>query len=360
MPELSVVVPTYRGEASLPELLERLRGALAGIDYEVVVVNDASPDGTWPLLESLATSHPELVAVDLMSNRGQAMATMAGLAQARAPLVATMDDDLQQPPEDLPVLIEALESNPRWDAVIGRWGRDHSSLFRRFGSWLYGASDRLSHGTPKGFRHTSFRLLRRRLVDALLEHQTRTPVLGPLIVQLSAEVHNVDVQHDERRHGTSTMTLAETVSRLLTNVVHGTAFPLRFISRLGIVTAVLAIGLAAYFFFRWLFGADTPLGWASVFVATTFFGGVILFAIGVLGEYTSVIVREVRRPPRWTVRSLLRSADGSPGGGPHRPDGDGLAGHEPGDDAGHRSGRDRDRDPGGRQAAEPGGEEGPA
>jgi glycosyltransferase involved in cell wall biosynthesis len=360
MPELSVVVPTYRGEASLPELLERLRTALADRDYEVVVVNDASPDGTWDLLEGLAASHPELVAVDLMANRGQAMATMAGLAQTRAPLVATMDDDLQQFPEDLPILIEALEANPRWDAAIGRWERDHSSLFRRFGSWLYGVSDRRSHGTPKGFRHTSFRLMRRRLVDALLEHQTRTPVLGPLIVQLSGEVHNVEVRHDERRHGRSTMTLAETVSRLLTNVVHGTAFPLRFISRVGIVTAMLAIVLAAVFFFRWLFGADTPLGWASTFVTTTFFGGMILFAIGVLGEYTSVIVREVRRPPRWNVRALIRSADEAPGGRPHGADGDRLARHEPGDDPGHRGAGDGDGDPGSRQAAEPGGQERPA
>jgi glycosyltransferase involved in cell wall biosynthesis len=360
MPELSVVVPTYRGEAALPELLDRLRGALQGVDYEVVVVNDASPDGTWALLESLAASHPELVAVDLMANRGQAMATMAGLAHARAPLVATMDDDLQQPPEDLPVLIEALDANPRWDAVIGRWERDHSSLFRRFGSWLYGASDRMSHGTPKGFRHTSFRLLRRRLVDALLEHETRTPVLGPLIVQLSGEVHNVDVGHEERRHGRSTMTLTETVTRLLTNVVHGSAFPLRLISRIGVGTAVLAIALAAFFFLRWLFGAETPLGWASVFVATTFFGGVILFAIGVLGEYTSVIVREVRRPPRWTVRSLLRSADGSPGGRPHDGDGGRLARRETGDDPRDRIGRDRQRDAGGGQGREPGGEQRPA
>ena len=122
-----------------------------------------------------------------------------------------------------------------------------------------------------------------------------------------------------------------------------------------LVTAMLAIVLAAVFFFRWLFGVDTPLGWASVFVATTFFGGVILLAIGVLGEYTSVIVREVRRPPRWTVRALLRSAEESPGGAPHHADGDGLPRHEPGDDPGDRSGRDRDGDPGGRQAAEPGG-----
>ena len=307
MPFLSVVVPTYRGAPALAELLERLRRALAGVDYEVVVVNDASPDDTWDRLEALAPEHPELVAVDLLANRGQALATLCGLAHARGDLVATMDDDLQHPPEELPRLLEALEAHPNWDAVVGVWPRDHGPL-RAAGSWLFARVDRLAHGTPRGFRHTAFRVIRRPLVDALLSHESRTPLFGPLLTQLSGEVHNVPVAHHPRRHGSSTISLRRAASSVRANLIHGTTLPLRLLSRLGVLCAAAAFVLALVFLVRWLAGADTPPGWASVFLATVFFGGVALFGLGLLGEYVGLMIQEVRRPPPearpfWSGRS---------------------------------------------------------
>jgi polyisoprenyl-phosphate glycosyltransferase len=301
---LSVVIPTYRSAPALGELLDRLRTALAGVDYEVVVVNDASPDDTWQRLEALAPQHPELVAVDLLANRGQALATLCGVAYARGDLVATMDDDLQHPPEELPRLLEALAANPRWDAVVGNWPRDHGPV-RAAGSWLFGWIDRLAHGTPKGFRHTAFRVMRRPLADALLSHESRTPLFGPLLTQLSNEVHNVPVAHDARKHGSSTLSLRALAHQVTANLIHGTTLPLRLMSRAGLSCAALAVLLGIVFFARWLAGADTPPGWASVFMATVFLGGATLFGLGLLGEYIGLIIQEVRRPPRWSVRRVL-------------------------------------------------------
>ncbi|HUU61477.1 MAG TPA: hypothetical protein VMX37_03735, partial [Acidimicrobiia bacterium] len=217
---------------------------------------------------------------------------------------ATMDDDLQHPPEQLPRLLEALVANPRWDAVVGTWPRDHGS-FRTAGSWLFGWVDRLAHGTPKGFRHTAFRVMRRPLVDALLSHESRTPLFGPLLTQLSSEVHNVPVTHDPRKHGSSTLSLRAAVRQVSDNLIHGTTLPLRLLSRLGLLFATVAFVLAVVFFARWLAGADTPPGWASVFMATVFFGGAALFGLGLLGEYVGLIIQEVRRPPRWSVRRVI-------------------------------------------------------
>lgn len=306
MPDLSIVVPTYRGAASLAELLDRVEQAMTprGVAYEVIVVNDASPDDTWERLEALSQGHPELVAVDLLANRGQAVATLAGLSYARGELVATMDDDLQQPPEELPVLIDALAAHPRWDAAVGTWRRDHGA-FRAIGSWVHALVDRLAHGTPLSFRHTSFRVMRRPLVDALLAHETRTPVLGPLITQLSSQTHNVAVEHHPRKHGSSTITVRESMSRVVTNLIHGTTLPLRLLSRLGLLVAFAALVVAAVFLVRWIVGTDAPPGWTSSFLASLFFGGMTLFGIGLLGEYTSVVIREVRRPPKWSVRTVI-------------------------------------------------------
>jgi dolichol-phosphate mannosyltransferase/undecaprenyl-phosphate 4-deoxy-4-formamido-L-arabinose transferase len=272
---------------------------------EIVLVNDASPDATWSVIEELARSHNCVVGLDLMSNHGQALATLCGIAHARGRLVATMDDDLQQPPEELGKLLDALDTHPEWDAAIGRWDRDQAKVSKRFGSWLHAAVDRYVQGTPGSFRHTSFRVLRRPLADALVEHETRTPVLSPLIRQLSGQVHNVDVEHAERPYGTSTITLRESVNRVTTNIIHGTTLPLRILSRLGAAAAAFSLLLAAFFIARAAAGIQTPPGWASQTLITVFFGGMCLLGIGVIGRYLGVIVEETRGRPKWAVRTVL-------------------------------------------------------
>jgi polyisoprenyl-phosphate glycosyltransferase len=291
----------------LPELVARTDEFFAArqLRGEIILVNDASPDATWSVVEELARAHSSVVGVDLMANQGQALATLCGIAHSRGRLVATMDDDLQQWPEDLAKLLAALNDHPEWDAAIGTWRRDHATLVRRLGSWVHAAADRYVHGTPAGFRHTSFRMMRRPLADALIEHETRTPVLGPMIRQLSTQVHNVEVRHSERRNGRSTITLRASVNRVITNVIHGTTLPLRLLSRLGAFAAALSVFLAAFFIARWAAGIQTPPGWASQLLITVFFGGMCLLGIGIIGRYLGLIVEETRGRPKWTVRTVL-------------------------------------------------------
>jgi dolichol-phosphate mannosyltransferase/undecaprenyl-phosphate 4-deoxy-4-formamido-L-arabinose transferase len=305
--DISVVVPTYKGARSLPDLVQRTEAFFAErkLRGEIVLVNDSSPDDTWSVIEELVRTHRSVVAIDLMTNEGQALATLCGIAHARGRFVATMDDDLQQWPEELGTLLDALDEHPEWDAAVGTWSRDHTTITKRFGSWLHAKVDHYVHHTPVGFRHTSFRVMRRPLADALVEHQTRTPVLSPMVRQLSSEVHNVDVRHSEREHGNSTITLRESVSRVITNIVHGTTLPLRLLSRVGAAAAVLSVVLAIFFVARWAAGIETPPGWASELLLILFFGGMSLLGIGVIGRYLGVIVEETRGRPKWAVRRVL-------------------------------------------------------
>jgi glycosyltransferase involved in cell wall biosynthesis len=310
-PELSIVVPTYGGRDSLAPLLQRLRVTLERrpIDYEVIIVNDASPDGTWSVLGALAQEHPELHAIDLLNNHGQPVATVCGLHYARGELIATMDDDLQHPPEELPKLLDALEAHPEWDAVVGSWSRDEGR-WRDFGSIVHQVLDRLAHGTPMDFRHSGFRLMRRPAVRAIVDHQTRAPVVGPLLKQVARRVHNVEVAHHDREFGRSGFTVAEGVRHVLTNFMHGTALPLRMLSRFGVLCSAFAVLIGSFFIVRWMLGFETPPGWASNFLATIFFGGATLFGVGILGEYTHLVLREARQPPRWNVRGEIDPAPG--------------------------------------------------
>lgn len=304
--ELSVVIPTYNGAGSLPQLLDRLAIVLQehGVAYEVIIVNDASPDDTWTVLESTLGKHRELRAIDLMVNHGQAIASLCGLAHARGQLIATMDDDLQHPPEELPRLLQAMEQHPGWDAVVGSWPRDEG-LLRDIGSWINEAVDRWAHGTPKGFRHTAYRVMRRRLVAALVSHDTRTPVLWSLLWQCSNRIHNLDVEHSPRPYGRSGFTLRYGLKTVATNFFQASTLPLRTLSAFGMTVSIMAALVATAYVLRWSFGATTPPGWTSSFLAITFFGGASLFGLGLIGEYISLIMQEVRRPPPWNIRDSL-------------------------------------------------------
>lgn len=303
-PAVSVVVPSYRGAGSLPPLVEALDEALAPRlgTFEVLVVNDGSPDDTEQVLADLSRDRPWLRGITLLRNHGQATATMCGLAHARGDLVATMDDDLQHPPDQLVVLIDALTDDPELDAVVGTWRRDEG-LWRDMGSRIHGWADRLAHGTPKGFHHSAFRVIRRPVAAAMVDHRTRTPAVGPLLTQSTTRVANVPVRHDTRSIGVSNFRAAHGVRAVVTNFIQGSTLPLRVMSGFGFVTAMVAFLTGGIFAVRGLIGGDTPPGWLSAFLATVFFGGIILFQIGLLAQYIHLIVREVRGSPRWTIRS---------------------------------------------------------
>lgn len=307
--DISVVVPTYRGEQSLRPLVERLSDVLAKHgSYEIIIVNDGSPDGTWPRLMELAASHPQLIALDLLHNRGQPMATMCGLDHANGHVVVTMDDDLQHPPEEIPKLLEALHDNPDWDAVVGSWRRDEGG-WRNIGSRIHAAADRLAWGTSADFHHTAFRAIRRQAVDALVANETRAPVVGPLLTRSAGNVHNVEVQHDERQIGSSNFTFISGAKRVLANFAQGSVAPLNALTAFGFITALGSFLATLLFLARWALGANSPAGWLSAFLATLFFGGSSLLGLGVLGQYVQYLVREVRGDPRWAIRREIGAAD---------------------------------------------------
>lgn len=306
-PDLSVVIPTYNSASSLDILLDRLEAVLLrrNISFEIVLVNDASPDDTFAVLSKMIQDRPYLRVIDLQINHGQARATMCGLAYASGRLVATMDDDLQQPPEELPTLLDALETHPDWDAVVGSWKRDEG-LLRNFGSWVHAAADRLAYGTPREWRHTTFRVMRRPVIDALVANETRTPVVTPLLRQVASRVHNVEVEHHDRPHGSSGFRMIHGVRTVAGNFLSASTLPLRALWVFGVLSSVVAFLVGLVYLVGWALGRlSPPPGFLSTFLIVTFFGGATLFGMGLLGEYMALIMREVRRPPRWAIRQII-------------------------------------------------------
>ena len=307
VPEVSVIVPCYGGALALPELLSRLDAALdrLGVASEIVLVDDCSPDGLALAVQRELPAYPRLRYIELMFNTGQFRALMCGFAHARGRYVVTMDDDLQHPPEEIAKLYGHLRDNPQLDAVFGAYEKKQHSGGRNFGSWLLRMVNTWIFHKPPGLVMSSFRCLRRELVDALLANHTRYPVIGPLILSSTRRIDNVSVRHDERRHGKSNYSLARLVRTTLDNILSFSSLPLQVISIGGVCISLLSFTLGGiYAIVHLIRGGGVP-GWTSLFLAVNFYAGLGLLSVGITGEYLVRIIGESRGQPLYVVRRRL-------------------------------------------------------
>lgn len=201
-PQYSVVIPVYNSAPIVGATIEQTLAFFErrGSSCEIIAVNDGSTDGSWEVLRRLAQAHSCVTAVDLTANRGQHTATLCGLARSTGAAVITLDDDLQQPPGEIARLIEKYADGH--DLVCGRFVQ-HRGAVRRLGSWTVALLDRWLFDTPRGFVFTSFRLMRRDVVERVCGYRVRDPYLRGLLVLCATSPANVWVEHRPRPVGRS-------------------------------------------------------------------------------------------------------------------------------------------------------------
>jgi glycosyltransferase involved in cell wall biosynthesis len=236
-------------------------------------------------------------------NVGQFRATICGFEHAQGRFVVTMDDDLQNPPEEVSLLVAGIAESPEMDCVVGAYRMKQHSAIRKLGTRLLGRVHEIIYGKPKGLRITVFRIMRRSLVDALLEHRTVMPNIGPLILKSTHRICNVEVEHRPRPMGKSGYSLFRLMQIFFGQIISASTLPLKFLSGIGLVSAFLSALIGGFYAVQHLLGRIAVPGFASQILLTTFFGGLTLFSIGILGEYIARIINEVSRPPRYIVRN---------------------------------------------------------
>jgi dolichol-phosphate mannosyltransferase/undecaprenyl-phosphate 4-deoxy-4-formamido-L-arabinose transferase len=303
-PRLSVVIPVYNGSRSLPELLRQLSGVLSSLEggYEIILVDDCSPDNSWQVIRELSLHYPQLKGFQLMHNEGQATATLCGLARTSGGIVVTMDDDLQHPPDQIPKLLESLEAHPEVDCVLGYFEEKHHAFYRNVGSRLIRKINAVAFRLPPSVRSSAFRALRRPLVDAIVRQRSMSPAMAVLIFGTTRRVMSTPVDHAPRQAGRSSYSFGRQLGLALDNICNATMLPLRLVSVLGLLMCGLSMALVVFYLTRYLMGAILVAGWATVVLLLTFFSGVILLSLGVFGEYLVRVLREVRQRPMYIVR----------------------------------------------------------
>ncbi len=295
----------------LPELLDRLHGALEQLDasYEIVLVDDCAGDSLDAVVERELPRHPHVRYIELMFNAGQFRALMCGLAHARGQYVVTMDDDLQHPPEEIGKLYRHLRDAPHLDAVFGAYEQKQHSTGRNLGSVFLRTVNTWIFHKPPQLVMSSFRCLRRPLVDTLLANHTRYPVIGALILSSTRRIENVTVRHDARKYGRSNYSLLKLIRATLDNILSFSSLPLQAISLLGVCVALLSFVLGGVYLLIHLIGGSGVPGWTSLFLAINFYAGLGLLSVGVAGEYLLRILGESRGQPLYVVRREIDGAD---------------------------------------------------
>lgn len=302
--DVSIVIPVYNSAATLAPLVERLSTVLSalGLTFELVMVDDGSEDGSWARLTALQTQHPShVVAIQLMRNFGQHNAIMCGLRHAGGRFVVTMDDDLQNAPEDVPALLAALRDGGL-DLVYGYAARKQHRRWRNAGTFVVRFVHRVVFGTA--VPTTSFRAMRRELVRSILSYDLNYTYLDGLLAWNTQRVGMTPVEHHERPSGRSGYSLAKLLGlgfNLLTNF---SLLPLQLVSAVGFTVAIVGLLLGAFYLVQYL-GANIAVpGYASTIVAILTLGGLQLLALGMMGEYLGRVHLNINRKPQYTQREV--------------------------------------------------------
>jgi glycosyltransferase involved in cell wall biosynthesis len=274
------------------------------LPYEIILVNDGSGDASWEVLSAKFEQHHRVIALNLLRNYGQHTAVLCGLRHSRGEYVVTLDDDMQNPPPEIAHLIAKADAGH--DLVFGRYTRKMHSPVRRIGSRIVDLTNNRIFGKPRDLKLTNFRILDRRVVDRILSHRTNYPYINGLAILYAHRPADVEVEHRPRKTGRSQYGLfkiTELVMRILFNY---SSFPMRLVSTIGLVVAVGSLGLSALILVRALFRGTAAPGWASVAVMLSFFNGVSLLLLGMLGEYVLRILNQVSHIDQYHVAETLR------------------------------------------------------
>ena len=301
---LSVVVPVYNGQETITPLVERLGQVLAPLaeNYEVILVCDGSPDQSWAVIQQLSARFPWVVGIELMRNYGQHNALLCGVRAARYELTVTLDDDLQNPPEEIPILLAKL--NEGYDVVFGVPRKMAQSWWRNLASVLSKRIVGYVMGNPSLRDITSYRLFRTHLRQAFENYQGPDLLLDVLLTWGTSRFATAQVEEQPRQVGKSNYNFLKLVQMALTMLTSYTTLPLRFASITGFFFTVIGLLTLLYVVITYFIFGSEP-GFSFLATAIVIFSGVQLFALGIMGEYLArVFDRTYGRPTYQVLKTI--------------------------------------------------------
>lgn len=301
--QYSVVIPIFNSESTLEELFERINAVLLGLnkDFEVIFVDDCSIDNSWELLDRMRSKNPEIITIiRLAKNFGQHNAILCGFGFAKGEYVITLDDDLQNPPEEILKLIKK-QFEADYDAVYGNFKVKKHNLFRNFGSGIIQfVFSRIFKTSEK---ITTFRLLKKDMVKKIVLHKQSFVFIDGLIHWYTKFIGYTEVEHCTREEGVSGYTFGKLLGHASNLLFNFTTLPLRVMIYSGFLFSLITFILGIIFIIRrYLY--NVPLGYTSIIVSLFFIASVFLWVMGIVGEYVNRIFSLQNDKPQYSIKEI--------------------------------------------------------
>lgn len=307
MEKISVVVPVYRNQDTITELVERVLSSIqsTNCNAEIILVNDNSPDNSWDVIQKLCKEHPEVKGIAMARNFGQHFAISAGIDYATGDWLVVMDADLQDSPEEIPNFYK-LAKDKKVHCILAQRIDRNDSFFKKLSSKLFYKFFNFLVGTNADFTVGNFGIYSSRIYNYIKE-MPESNRFFPLQVQwIGFEFAKLPVTHSARKSGKSSYNYPRLIKMALKIIINHTNRPLYFAIILGAISLIIAILLGGYFFLNALISHNQEvMGWSSLIVSIYFFSGVILFSIGLMGIYIGNTFTEVKRRPPYFIREVI-------------------------------------------------------
>lgn len=301
----SIVVPVYNSEKTLRELYARIKNVFENTiheDFELILVDDSSRDHAFSVMEQLHKEDSRVKIIQLARNFGQPSAILCGFSHVSGDFVITLDDDLQHPPEEIPKMIHVMQEREDVDVILAKYENRKHGPIRKLGTFIAKLATSQMMTNAGDLDMTSFRLIRRFVVDAVLRMNIHLPQIGNLLLQVSNRIINVPVAHDERKFGRSNYTFRRLLKDLMYDITTHSAMPLIIVRNIGIGSFFVSILLGLYYLLRYFLFDISVEGFTTLVLLVLAYNGLILLSVGILGQYLMHVLNEAKKTPNFIIR----------------------------------------------------------
>lgn len=306
---VSFVIPCYRSAETIGKVVAEIDAAMKKLPvytYEIVLVNDSSPDDTFEVIRSLCARRQDLCGISLARNFGQHAALMAGFRHTSGEVVVCLDDDGQTPADEVGKLLAQIEQGS--DVVYAKYSHKQHSGFRNFGSKVNELMTRVMLGKPKELYLSSYFAAKRFVIDEIIRYTNPYPYVIGLVLRTTKKIVNVEVSHREREVGVSGYTLGKLFGLWFNGFTAFSIKPLRIATAMGCVTAICGFLYGIYTVIKKFVNPIVPIGFSAMMAALVFIGGMIMLMLGLIGEYIGRIYISLNNSPQYVVRECIHAA----------------------------------------------------
>ncbi len=302
---VSFVIPCYRSEQTLESVINEIDETMTkqgGYDYEIILVNDGSPDNTWDKIREIAGKRTDdkVLGINFAKNFGQHAALMSGLKATKGDYVVCLDDDGQTPANEVFKLLDALKNGA--DAVYARYGHKQHNVFRNFGTAMNEWMASVMLGKPRDLFVSSYFAVRRFVVDEMVKYDSSYPYVIGLVLRTTKNIVNVDVNHRKREVGTSGYTFVKLLGLWINGFTAFSIKPLRIATLSGSAFACFGFIYGIYTVIKKFVNPNVPVGFSAMMSAIMFIGGMLMLMLGMVGEYIGRIYISQNKNPQYVIR----------------------------------------------------------